>query len=229
MSVQTVFFDWATSGLDWLKAPYNACAPNLRVIRDELNARFGVGVDLGCHVDRSIRDGSAISDHAYGAALDWRYPDDTKDDVIAWLIDNSAELHVDAIHDYVGCRIWRAGRTKYVTDAHTLWWRAQTPNPNNGMGQAWAAYLHIATNRAGFADTTPIPDRFPPPPEDDMKMAKFRIRGYADQFLAVPLTAGSNERIGAEGQAPVIVTSTLGRKALEAELGYPLTPLPGES
>lgn len=68
-----------------------------------------------------------------------------------------------------------------------------------------------------------------PQPEDDMKMGKARIKGYQDQFLMVPLTAGSNERISAEDQAPIIVTSTMSRAQLEAELGYPLSPLVGEN
>lgn len=161
MAINKTFSDWSTSGLDWKAAPYNACSPNLIQVRKELDVRFGPGEFLGCHADREIRDGTSISAHAYGAAFDWRYPDGTQAAVIKWLIDNSAELHVQAIHDYRGCRIWRAGRTANLADAHTYWWKTQPVNPNNGMGQAWATYLHIETTPGGFGDTTPIADRFP--------------------------------------------------------------------
>jgi hypothetical protein len=70
-------------------------------------------------------------------------------EILPYLIDNSAELHISAIHDYLGCRIWHAGRG----------WKAQTPNPANGMGQSWATYFHIETNLSGWGDGTPIPNR----------------------------------------------------------------------
>lgn len=73
-----------------------------------------------------------------------------------------------------------------------------------------------------------LPDPDPFPEDDDMQMPKFRIHGYADQFLGVPITAGTNERINATDQAPLVVRSTLTRDQLEAAVGYKLTPMPGE-
>lgn len=229
MTVQIAFANWSTSGLDWLKAPYNACSPNLVVIGAELDKRWPGGQNLGCHVDRTIRDGESISAHAYGAARDWRYPAGSKDAVIRWLIDNSAELGVQAIHDYAGCRIWRAGRTTDVADAHGAWWKAQAPNTANGMGQAWADYLHVETHPARFGDTTPIDQRLAPPappttPEPHMaNIAIIRPRGIADQFALVPIASVEQaRRMGIDGQAPVVVD--VDRAALEAQVGYQLTP-----
>ena len=76
----------------------------------------------------------------------------------------------------------------------------------------------------------PLPGGAPPapiPPEDDMKMATARFDGYADQFLLVPLTADSHRRIGADGQAPIVIRTDLNRSQLEAEVGYELKPLGG--
>jgi hypothetical protein len=133
--------------------------------------------------DRPIRDGTVPSAHSYGAATDWRYepnwlpgtnptPVPRKvivDELIPWLINNSLELRIDSIHDYVGDRIWHAGRTMYLDDAHTRWWKDQN-GAGAGMGESWARYLHIETTLPGFKDTTVILERpgiadpHPPPP-----------------------------------------------------------------
>ena len=68
----------------------------------------------------------------------------------------------------------------------------------------------------------------PPSEGETMQIAKARIYGYADQFLMVPITEGTNERISAEDQQPIVVTSPLNRTQLETEFGYKLTSLPGE-
>ena len=177
MTVQQTFDNWVNSGLDWDKAPYEACSPNLLLLRTELGKRWPVGENLGCHADRDIRAGGTPSEHSWGAALDWRYPDGVADEVLSWVIGNSAELGICSIHDYLGCRIWRAGRTpsKNPND----WWRAQTPSTANGMGQSWANYFHFVTTIGKFGDTTPIADRLAPtqpvpvPPEDDMINPRF--------------------------------------------------------
>lgn len=165
MSIQPVFFDWVKSGIDPTKAPYNACSPNLHTNRGDLDIRFGVGDYLGCHADRPIRTGTTPSEHSWGAALDWRYPPGTQAQVLNHLINTSKERHIVAIHDYLGCRIWRAGRTTKISDAHTLWWKTQPVNPANGMGQSWATYIHIVTDRDGFFDTELISERLNINPE----------------------------------------------------------------
>lgn len=166
MTIQATFFNWQTSGLDWDAPPYEACAPNGLLVLGMLVTRHG-GKNLGCHHDRSIVNGAAPSTHAYGAAFDWGYDRSDHngpgrqvllDVIIPDLINNSAEYGIDAIHDYLGDRIWRAGRTDDIADAHTLWWRKQ--NGSGGqMGRDWATWIHVETHRDQFGDTRPIDDR----------------------------------------------------------------------
>lgn len=166
---------------------FNTCSPNLLAIKTEMTALWGVG-NLGCYGERAVRAGIAPSAHSHGAAIDLRYLEQIgrtrfENEVVPWLIANSAELHVGAIHDYIGCRVWHAGRTTNAADAYTGWWKTQTPNPATGMGEAWAGWVHIETTEPGWTDATPVAKRltsFPPttpkpetPPdpemEDDMK------------------------------------------------------------
>lgn len=180
MTVAQSFYDWQYSKLNYNQSPYERCSPNLVQILAELQRRWG-GYSLGCEADRPIRDGSLPSSHSFGAAIDWRYtpvPAGRRDvtrgtvntEVIPWLIGNSLELHVDAIHDYVADRIWRAARTNNVSDAYGSWWKKQY-GAGAGMGEAWATYLHIETHPYGWGDATPVGQRktgvpLPPLPPD---------------------------------------------------------------
>lgn len=142
-------------------AKYTRCSPNILAIFDEMGKRWGC-TDIGCYGWRPIRGGSTPSSHGFGAARDIRYDAIGRYraivEIIPWLIDNSAELHISQFHDYIGCRIWQAGRTTNVARAHTEWWRTQ-PVSSNGMGQSWATYFHIETTLSGWHDLTPIANR----------------------------------------------------------------------
>lgn len=150
--IGTEFYNWqAHQPAD--DPRYNRCSPNLQAIADELGKRWGM-TNLGCYGERPIRAGTAPSSHSHGASIDRRYLESigrarALSEVIPWLIDNSAELHVSSIHDYIGARIWHAGRG----------WKAQSPNRATGMGQSWAGYFHIETTLTGWGDVTPIPNR----------------------------------------------------------------------
>jgi peptidoglycan hydrolase-like protein with peptidoglycan-binding domain len=136
----------------------------------ELARRWGMN-DIGCYAERDVRAGDLPSSHSHGAAIDRGYNTAgrvvARSEIMPWLVTNSKELHVDAIHDYFGCRIWRAGRTNNPAEAPTTWWKTQPVSPVTGMGQSWATYLHIETTESGWIDTTPIPERLgvvvPPP------------------------------------------------------------------
>lgn len=152
MTIATDYTNWQVH----LPAPdtrYNRCSPNLLALADELGKRWGM-TDLGCYGWRPIRAGTAPSSHGFGAAIDRRYDLAGRaralSEILPYLIDNSDELHISAIHDYLGCRIWHADRQA---------WKAQKPNPFNGMGQSWASYFHIETSLAGWGDAAPIPNR----------------------------------------------------------------------
>lgn len=208
MSIQTNFFNWATSGLPYSEPPFEDCSPNLVQLRKYLRERWG-GYSLGCEGDRPIREGTAISSHAFGAAEDWRYTpvvSGSKDvprhvaigEVLPFVINHSAELHIDAIHDYFGDRIWRAGRTPYTADAHTSWWKQQNGN-GSGMGETWATYFHFETNYDGWGDATAIVDRLhgappdpgPTPPVDPPTTTTEEMMMSAFTILAKRQTNGS--------------------------------------
>jgi hypothetical protein len=76
-----------------------------------------------------------------------------ENDVLPWLIANSAELNVQAIHDYSAGRIWRSDRG----DGRGAYWKAQPPG--GGMGAAWAQWIHIEVHADGWADARPIETR----------------------------------------------------------------------
>lgn len=169
MSIETTFNNWQ------LHVPaddprYNRCSPNLVALGWEMGRRWGV-TDLGCYSERDIRAGSLPSSHSHGAARDLRYGEGNRplalSQIIPWLINWSRELHVQAIHDYYGSRIWRAGRTSNTAEAHWAWWRTQPVSPSTGMGQPWALYFHIETNSYGWPDGSPVAERLgagsPPP------------------------------------------------------------------
>jgi hypothetical protein len=164
MSVASKFFDWQRSGLDWSKSPWNSCSPNLVLLRTHLISLHG-GQNLGCHQDRPVVGGSLPSSHSFGAAVDWGYGavhngpgrEFVLSNVIPWLISNSAELGVQAIHDYRGARIWRPPGTS-GRPADSDGWRDQPAGSQ--MGQSWALWLHVETHFDSWADQTPFVHRF---------------------------------------------------------------------
>lgn len=162
MTVQTAFWDYQSSPL----ADPHACSPRLDSIEDYLMGRWG-GQDLGCYAVRPIVGGSTPSTHGSGAAFDWRYENPgigrfaMLEEVIPFLINNSGELGVQAIHDYAGCRIWRP--PAWRADGSDGW-KVQTPGSQ--MGQSWALWLHIEIHPSVWNDGTPVAqllDTAPPP------------------------------------------------------------------
>ena len=130
--------------------------------------------------DRPIRGGSVPSSHR-GAAFDWRYENPGPgrrymlENVLPTLTGSSQELDVQQIHDYVGCRVWKASRSG---DSNGGWAR-QNPGSHSGMmGAAWSQWLHVEAGEWGWNDGRPVPDKLgsqpvPQPPEpgdeeDDM-------------------------------------------------------------
>jgi hypothetical protein len=140
---------------------YPRCSPNLVALYNAMARRWGC-THLGCFGVRPIRGGTAPSTHSFGAARDIRYGTGRRtlvvDEIIPWLIGNSHELHISAIHDYLAARIWHADRAD-IDDAYSSWWHPQPVSTVTGMGQAWAVYFHIETTPAGWHDATPVDDR----------------------------------------------------------------------
>jgi hypothetical protein len=158
MAVNTTdFHNWQKAGAaDKLR--FRKASPNLVALRDFLLKRWG-GKDIGIYGVRPIRGGEAMSSHSFGAAMDWRY-DNRKEGqaAIRWLIKNSKELGIQAIHDYYGGTIWRSVRSAPDKGG----WKPADPDPNTGMGQAWAKWLHIETTKTDWANSTPVEKRLAP-------------------------------------------------------------------
>lgn len=142
--------------------------PNLESIDAYLRWVYG-GQTLGIKpYSRAIRYGTSPSTHTWGA-LDWRYdgcvdnadhqyrntPRDTiLNDLFPDLINTSGETGIQAIHDYRGCRIWRAWRPANNGGGG---WKQQTPDAS--MGQAWALYVHIEVHPSFWFDGRPFAER----------------------------------------------------------------------
>lgn len=170
------FTNW---GAKPLGAPFNRCSPNEQLIGHHLDAEFG-SMENGCYGVRDNRAGTAISTHAYGAANDRTFRAvsanfNTKRGVmlnaIEHLRQNSDELGIQAIHDYIGCRIWHSNR-----EPHTYpdGWKIQTPDAF-GMGKTWADWIHVEVYEESWYWATPIADRLGGGPIEQPPMLRPRI------------------------------------------------------
>lgn len=160
MTFARSFVSWPTSGVPLRQ--YSKCSPNLLEVLHAVRGRWPVTKSLGCYGVRRVRGGSTESTHSWGAAIDISMAGLDRsvvtDDVLPWLVGWSDELGVQAVHDYIGCRIWRAGRTPNEADACTTWWRAQRPD-SSGMGSNWATHLHIETTPTRWGDGRSMAER----------------------------------------------------------------------
>lgn len=147
MTIATSFQSWnrgLTPG-----PPYEGNSPNLDQIRAYLTGRWKLK-HLGTYNKRPVRGGTAWSSHAFGAAVDLGYGlrhggpgiEILEADILPWLIENSAELGIQRIHEYQRTRYWEAGRG----------WVNKSP----GEGNDW---IHVETTRAAWGDARPVPER----------------------------------------------------------------------
>jgi hypothetical protein len=115
------------------------------------------------------------------------------DEVLPRLLNDSLELGIQAIHDYVGCRIWRppglSGRPSQISPE--CGWRDQTPGSQ--MGQSWALWLHIECIDTRWADTRSVPEMLDDTPsiipepdpdeEDDVRLYLVLYPNSQAQFV----------------------------------------------
>ena len=121
--------------------PSTGPTPGIENWKSYVLGRWPGGIDLGTWGVRNIRGGTTLSVHAVGRAWDWRYANPgpgraAAEEAMAFTIDNHELLGIQAIHDYVGCRIWRSSR-----GGSGPAWKPQ--KPGNGMGERWASWLHF--------------------------------------------------------------------------------------
>lgn len=160
MTIARAFFDYQR---EVPTGRFQSCAPGLVSLHRALSERFDMN-SLGCFGVRPIRLGEFPSTHSYGAAIDLSYRAAGRsaalEQIVPYLIGWSAEWGIQAVHDYVGSRIWRAARTPDVSEACDRWWRAQRPD-SAGMGQPWADYFHIEIHPTRWADNRTEFQRLP--------------------------------------------------------------------
>ena len=174
MTVQTEFYNWQVNP-DQHAVGRNPVRPNSSTqLADYLQRRWG-GQWLGGYGERSVRDGTSLSTHAFDAAFDWRYENPgpglavADSEIVPFLISNSHELGVQAVHHYRRCIIWRPPGTS-GRPAGGDGWKQQAP-ARSGMGQTWALWLHVEFLPSALPDGRSVEDRLsnvvvtlPPPP-----------------------------------------------------------------
>jgi hypothetical protein len=149
MTIAKEFTDWQKKPTSDL-AKFAKASPALVSLKDYLVPTFG-GANNGIYAVRNIRGSSrTLSSHSFGSALDYSYrglPRSVAINIIDFLVKNSEELGVQAIHDYMGSRIWRANRSGDKNQG----WSQQRKN-KDGMGQPWGDWLHIEVNERKWSD-----------------------------------------------------------------------------
>ena len=190
MTVATQTRSWQREPVgDPSPPPCCVAAPSLFPLLDWLIAVHG-GKSLSTKNlwhDRPVRGGSVPSSHR-GAAFDWRYENPGKgrrymlDSVLPLLIDDSLEFNVQQIHDYVGCRVWKASRSGDSGGG----WARQNPGSHSGMmGSTWAQWLHVEAGEWAWNDDRPIPEKMggAPPPEEEADMLMLARGGDGSNWV----------------------------------------------
>lgn len=158
MTVSTEFHNWSDH-------PHGGAArakrgsPALMRIRDHHLRRWGgQSVSSASLYDFRLLESGKPSPHA-GCAVDlrWFKPGPGREvverEMLPFYIDNSVELHIQAIHDYVGCRVWRAHRSG---DANRGWKTQKKGSHGGNMGNPESQWLHLEINRSGWDDDRPV-------------------------------------------------------------------------
>jgi hypothetical protein len=119
--------------------PSNGPTPGIETWKEYVLGRWR-GMDLGSFGVRNKRGGNTLSVHAVGRAWDWRYANPgpgrhAADEAIDFAVANFETLGIQAVHDYVRCRIWRCDRS-----GRGPGWKIQTRG--DGMGDPSAEWLH---------------------------------------------------------------------------------------
>ena len=136
--------------------PSSGPTPGIEKWKAYVLGRWPGGIDLGTWGIRNIRGGNTLSVHAVGRAWDWRYANPgpgrkAAEEAMAFTIEHHELLGIQAIHDYVGCRIWRSSRSGSGPA-----WKQQ--KSGNGMGEAWASWFHFEVHPDSALHVRPVTD-----------------------------------------------------------------------
>ena len=217
----TVQYEWHSWQANPMQPDPKKCAPIMQSWWTYLRTHWG-GQHLGCYARRPVVGGAALSSHASGAAMDWRYQDPGAGrtamlaEAMPFLLNNSRELGLTAIHDYAGRRIWRppncSGRPG--SPSPECGWRASS-GPQMHPANLW---LHIEVHPSRWSDTrtvaemlgTDVPPTQPPtqpPPsggtftlelqKNELTPAKRdQLRGNGDVYLIQQIAQGHYKQLG---------------------------------
>lgn len=182
MAEATRFRSWQKAGEP--ASPYNGASPNLQALAKYCSERWGLR-SLGIYNRRPVRGGTSWSSHAFGAAVDLGYTNQAalEDEILPWLIANSAELGIQRIHHYRIKQYWEAGRG----------WVKRSP----GQGDAW---IHVETHPDHWHDGTAVADRLSGSPQ---------TAPSAPSAPSQPTYPGKPLRVGSTGPAVVAVQKAL--------------------
>lgn len=237
MSVQTEFWNFQQLGApqpvdDFAKAGFTS--PNLLRIYKYCKEVYG-GQLLGIRPNpRTIRNGAAPSTHTWGA-LDWRYENPGPgrqvilDELLPLLIEWSLELGVQAIHDYLGDRIWRP---PFTSGRGSNGWVKQNGR-GSGMGELWAGYLHVEVHPDTWFDERdvrnvllgaplqpPVVTIPPVPPVPGEEVGEEIIVNFRSREMVKGMTGNDikwlQERMNTVGGKQLVVDGQFGAKTEQA-------------
>ena len=182
MTEATKFRSWQKAGEP--SAAHAAASPNLTKIAAFAKDRWGLK-NLGIYNRRPIRGGTSWSSHAFGAAVDLGYTDQTvlEAEILPWLIAHSEELGIQRIHHYRLKQYWEAGRG----------WVKRSP----GQGDAW---IHLEVHPDRWNDITPIAERLLGSPQTAPSVPSAPSQ---------PTYPGKPLRFGSSGPAVVAIQQAL--------------------
>jgi hypothetical protein len=182
MTEATKFSSWQKHGEP--NVAYSKASPNLQALATYAKTTWGL-TNLGIYNRRPIRGGTAWSSHAFGAALDLGYTDQTvlEEQILPWLIAHSEELGIQRIHHYRKKQYWEAGRG----------WVKRSP----GQGNAW---IHVETHMDRWTDARPVAQRLTESPQTAPSTLS---------APSAPIYPGKPLRYGAYGPAVKAVQTAL--------------------
>jgi hypothetical protein len=182
-------------------APFTTCSPNLKLILDYCNERWGL-TNLGCYYKRPIRGGTTWSSHAFGAAQDLSYRNAPSrqivtDEVIPWLVDNHEALGIQRVHDYIAKRYWQVGKG----------WIGRPPGFVND-------HLHIEVNSETWHWDTPIEERLkgqpPAPKPEPVEWVTCRLGSKGEHVELAQQALADKGYKNSSGKKPLLVDGLFG-------------------
>lgn len=127
-------------------------------------------------------------------------------EVLPFLIEHSAELNIQQIHDYVGCAIWKAERAH---DRNGGW---KTQPRGTQMGQAWAGWIHIEAGEWGWDDGRPVAEKLGlvNPSTNGVEPAPAIVTDLVNGVWGLwPLAEKAELQVGAMGDAVLYLQSVI--------------------